>query len=267
MGAHVRAHHARKGFRMSADAATALAGFLAVLALGAGAATLSDTMAVADDEATEPIEWQATHDEVMAQTYASLKADMPANRAADMWAEYDCSTFAEYMDHVHAKNEEAIGLAENAIDAFGKYMGDGQDDRLYELEAIMTSTQSMARYDEAETESADIINAAAEKAAAARAASVSSAAVGNLPSGVLSKAGGVNQFNGHTETWYSSNRLYHYRTSEWTVDANGVYRDADGYVVVASPYGADGSLIETSHGTGKAYDYCPGGTVDIYTNW
>jgi chemotaxis protein histidine kinase CheA len=86
--------------------------------------------------------------------------------------------------------------------------------------------------------------------------------------GVLTKEGGVNYYNGSRETWYSSNQLYHYRTSEWTVGTDGVYRDKDGYVVVARSDMAQGATLETSLGTGKVYDSgCANGTTDIYTKW
>ena len=35
----------------------------------------------------------------------------------------------------------------------------------------------------------------------------------------LTKEGGINYYNGRTESWYSSNVLYHYRTPEWTAGA------------------------------------------------
>lgn len=86
--------------------------------------------------------------------------------------------------------------------------------------------------------------------------------------GGLTRSGGVNYYNGNRETWYSSNTLYHYRTGEWTVGADGVYRDADGYVVAASSDYGQGSTIDTSFGAGKVYDSgCASGTVDIYTKW
>lgn len=89
-----------------------------------------------------------------------------------------------------------------------------------------------------------------------------------ISSGGLTKEGGVYYFNGRKETWYSSNILYHYRTPEWATDANGVYRDKDGYVVVAASDLAQGAIVETSHGTGKVYDTgCAAGVTDIYTNW
>ena len=84
----------------------------------------------------------------------------------------------------------------------------------------------------------------------------------------LTKSGGVNWHDGRRETWYSSNVLYHYRTPEWTVGADGVYRDADGYVVVAASDLAHGSTVSTSFGEGKVYDTgCAPGTTDIYTAW
>jgi hypothetical protein len=84
----------------------------------------------------------------------------------------------------------------------------------------------------------------------------------------LTKDGGVNYYNGSRETWYSSNELYHYRTPEWSVGSDGVYRDGEGYIVVARSDMAQGSIIDTSLGVGKVYDCgCAVGTTDIYTNW
>lgn len=84
----------------------------------------------------------------------------------------------------------------------------------------------------------------------------------------LTASKGVNWHNGRKETYYSSNVLHHYRTSEWTVDEYGVYRDSDGYVVVAASDLEQGSEVSTSFGMGKVYDSgCAAGTTDIYTNW
>lgn len=84
----------------------------------------------------------------------------------------------------------------------------------------------------------------------------------------LTPESGVNYYNGNRETYYSSNVLYHYRTPEWTAGADGVYRDSDGYVVVASSDLAQGSVLDTSLGAAKVYDTgCASGTVDVYVNW
>lgn len=80
------------------------------------------------------------------------------------------------------------------------------------------------------------------------------------------KQQGVREYNGRTETWYSSNQLYHYRTGEWTVDDEGYYRDSDGYYVVAASDIAEGETLETSKGTAKVYDSgCDDGVTDFYT--
>lgn len=70
-------------------------------------------------------------------------------------------------------------------------------------------------------------------------------------------------------TWYSSNALHHYRTSEWTAGSDNIYRDADGYVVVASSDYAQGTVIEdTPFGAVKVYDSgCASGTLDVYVNY
>lgn len=73
----------------------------------------------------------------------------------------------------------------------------------------------------------------------------------------------------HRFTWYSSNVLYHYQTSEWTAGEDGIYRDADGYVVVASSDYSNGTVVEdTPFGPAKVYDSgCASGTLDVYVNW
>ena len=79
---------------------------------------------------------------------------------------------------------------------------------------------------------------------------------------------GVVEWNGRTETAYSSNVLYHYRTSEWTPDEFGFYRTDDGLYVVGSDDYEMGSVIETSRGPALVAD-CGGdpGITDFYTNW
>ena len=90
----------------------------------------------------------------------------------------------------------------------------------------------------------------------------------SLNSDGLTVYSGVNQYGNRTETYYSSNVAYHYMTDEWTAGDDGVYRDADGYVVVAASDISYGDVVDTSFGEGKVYDYCPTeGITDIYTNW
>lgn len=79
---------------------------------------------------------------------------------------------------------------------------------------------------------------------------------------------GVIYQNGYRYTYYSSNVLYHYRTPEWTAGSDGIYRDSNGYIIVASSDHAQGSVVSTPFGVGKVYDSgCASGTIDIYTNF
>lgn len=90
----------------------------------------------------------------------------------------------------------------------------------------------------------------------------------DMPTDGLTMQGGVNEHDGSTETWYSSNVLYHYRTSEWTLDSEGFYRDADGYYVVAASDMEQGTVFEGSKGECKVYDCgCADGVTDYYVNW
>lgn len=84
----------------------------------------------------------------------------------------------------------------------------------------------------------------------------------------LTKSSGVNYHGGRKETYYSSRVLYHYRTSEWTVDAEGFYRDSAGYYVVAASDMAQGTVFQGSKGACKVYDTgCPAGVTDYYVNF
>lgn len=83
------------------------------------------------------------------------------------------------------------------------------------------------------------------------------------------KSDGVWYDDSYRYTWYSSNTAYHYSTPEWTAGSDGIYRDSDGFVVVASSDLPQGSVVEdTPFGAAKVYDSgCASGTLDVYTNF
>lgn len=77
---------------------------------------------------------------------------------------------------------------------------------------------------------------------------------------------GVREYDGRTETWYSSNQLYHKDTAQWSVDDEGYYRDSDGYYVVAASDMDQGAVFDGSKGKCKVYDDgCDNGVTDYYT--
>lgn len=88
------------------------------------------------------------------------------------------------------------------------------------------------------------------------------------PSDGLNAFTGVNEYDGRTETYYSSNVLYHYRTSEWWLDEEGFYRTDEGFYVVAASDMEQGTTFEGSKGTCIVLDTgCDEGITDYYVNW
>ena len=168
----------------------------------------------------------------------------------------------------YATDDERAVLQE-CIDGAGSLLTmEEVDARSAELDELRTTLEDAKR--EA------LEAAAAEAAAAAAQASYYNAGYGSSYAAAayyangsgLTRSGGVNNFNGRRETYYSSNVLYHYRTGEWTQDSEGFWRDSDGYYVVAAGDKAQGSTFTGSKGECKVYDSgCAAGTTDYYTGW
>ena len=96
--------------------------------------------------------------------------------------------------------------------------------------------------------------------------------VSHKSGGHLTKSGGVYYYNGRKETWYSTREAAGKNTARSIpgkhADENGLIRDEDGYICVASSDLAFYTVVETSLGMAKVYDCgCSHGTIDIYTNW
>ena len=88
----------------------------------------------------------------------------------------------------------------------------------------------------------------------------------------LTRSNGSIRFDGHRETWYSTNEGCGQTTARSIpgkhVADDGTIRDADGYICVASSDYKFYTVLLTSVGPAKVYDCgCSHGTVDVYTNW
>ncbi len=86
----------------------------------------------------------------------------------------------------------------------------------------------------------------------------------------LTRAKGKVTFNGHFETWYSQKRLpgHGLNIPGRHVTGDGLVRDGNNLICVATTLVGMGQQIATSLGPGKRYDTCnTPNTVDIYTNW
>lgn len=190
-------------------------------------------------------------------------------------------SFATWWTDLQGKRNSFEGQASVVIEELGAHLTDEERQKLETYEKNITSAIDFATIEKNELLFNKIVDKARESAKIVNSQSyISDVSVDSWDnsnygsyyypsnSGVLTRSGGVNWYNGRKETWYSSNVLYHYRTGEWTVGSDGVYRDSDGYVVVAASDLAQGSTVDTSYGTGKVYDTgCAPGTTDIYVNW
>ena len=86
----------------------------------------------------------------------------------------------------------------------------------------------------------------------------------------LTKRGGVCYFNGYKETWYSQQVLpgKGLKIPGRHVDSQGLVKDKNNYIVIASNNLSKGTVITISLGKAKVYDHCPTpGVIDVYTNW
>lgn len=200
--------------------------------------------------------------------------------------------FASWYTALREKKEEYIGFSDRKSEEYGEYLTEEENALLLEYENQTQTVFNFAELNAVEenidsvisnvenrkAEEEERIRLEEEAAPQAQMQAQAQTVVANQQpesqnyyvdsNGKLTASGGVNYYNGRKETWYSSNVLYHYRTPEWTCGADGVYRDADGYVVVAASDLPLGSYVETSFGTARVLDTgCSPGTTDIYTAW
>lgn len=106
-----------------------------------------------------------------------------------------------------------------------------------------------------------------EEASAAKEKQLEQQNYSNNSSG-LTRSSGVNYYNGRKEMFYSSRILYHYRTSEWTVDSEGFYRTDEGYYVVAASDMPQGTVFQGSKGMCQVLDSgCDINVTDYYVIW
>ncbi len=161
--------------------------------------------------------------------------------------------------------EDALAYALSATDT----ASDAEEVTSEDTESQPEETEAEEPQEEAPAET----TAEAQSASSSASTTTASSSGGyNMPSGsgVLTRSGGVNYYNGHRETWYSQRVLpgggLHIPGRH--VDDRGIICDGDGYICVASSDYPKGTVVETSLGTAKVYDCgCASGTIDIYTDW
>ena len=193
------------------------------------------------------------------------------------WQTEGYDNLATWWEDLQAKRAEYAGKADEAIAVYGSYLSEEQQNQLRDLENKLVNAVSFTDITEYENQFNEVVNAGetakadAEALAAQQVAATSTSSSGGQyysDGSGLTKQSGVNYYNGRKETYYSSNVLYHYKTPEWVLGSDGVYRTQDGYVVVAASDLPQGSYVDTSLGMAQVLDTgCSPGTTDIYTAW
>ena len=153
------------------------------------------------------------------------------------------NNFAEYIDEDYSVDIDSI-------------------DYIYEAEEISDWLQEIVEEGEVAKHNATVSNTGSNGSGMSNGGGYSSS------SGGLTQSSGVYYYGGRKESYYSSRVLYHYRTPEWTADAEGFYRDADGYYVVAASDLPQGTVFQGSKGMCRVHDSgCAAKTTDYYVNF
>lgn len=201
----------------------------------------------------------------------SLLGGKPPTSYADSYKyqEEGYANVKDWFDAYQQGKKEGQEEIKNVLEEWSDSLSDEQKEELDNLKKDISNAHTTSEIQEKRDRVAEISSELEEQAQLAQMAQQLSAGQGYSSyysdgSG-LTKSSGVNYYNGRKETYYSSRVLYHYRTSEWSVDSEGWYRDSDGNYVVAASDMAQGTTFEGSKGTCKVYDSgCAAGTTDYY---
>ena len=194
------------------------------------------------------------------------------------YLEMGYSNLEEYWTDIQAKREEAKGSAEEAIEEYSSVITDEQEQTLRDAEKKMLNAVYVADYDEAlETfnEVTDECESKLKPAPVYNGGGSGSGAGGSYSGGGYNipynfRQMGVIYDSKYRYTYYSSRVLYHYMTPKWTLGSDGIYRDANGRVVVASDDYAHGTVVYSElFGECVVLDCGVGrsGTLDVYCAW
>lgn len=218
---------------------------------------------------------ETTVDQENVTSFESVVED----EASDVEEIDEATAYMKKWYSLQSLKQSAVGKADEAIESDDYEFTDEQIEELNKLEKKMRTASDEKTYNNA-LESFNTLVASCEKpeepVITYTYSNNSSSSSNSTSSGSSSYSGSSNNFksqgvvysNGKRYTWYSSNVLYHYRTSEWTAGSDGFYRDSNGYLVVASDEYSQGSIVSTPWGDGIVLDSGAGSnTIDMYTNF
>lgn len=205
------------------------------------------------------------------------------------WADMGYASLAEYWEDINNLHNGAKGMADEAIAKYSSFITDEQKESLKKYEDIMVNCVSPDEYEKAiEKFNGITIKLEAERQAALAPKPEPKPEPEPEPDNNVSKPvtkpdnnGGYStpynfKYHGvlHETNWrwtyYSSRVLYHYMTPQWWCDDNGIWRDSNGYAIVACDSKPQGTVIDTElFGKCIVMDCGVGrnDTLDLYVNW
>lgn len=187
------------------------------------------------------------------------------------WYEMGYSSLDEYWKDISSKRDEVRGIADEAIESYSSVITEEQKQALRDYEKKMLNAIYVDDFEAALEEFNNITDECQSKMRPVRSYSgPSSYSGGGFDIPYNFKQMGVLYDSRYRYTYYSSKVLYHYRTPEWMLGSDGIYRDANGRVVVASDDYPQGTVVYSElFGECVVLDCGVGtsGTLDVYVGW
>lgn len=183
----------------------------------------------------------------------------------------------DYADGIESAKDDTKVKYDEALDKYEEVITDEEKDELENYKNNILEAQTMRTINENIESFDEIIDECekryeeleAQKAAQIQYSSYNGG--GSYYADPLNfRSAGVLNDGSYRYTYYSSNVLYHYKTSQWNVGSDGIYRDSNGRVVVASDDYAIGTVVNSPiFGECIVQDTGVGssGTLDVYTKF
>lgn len=203
--------------------------------------------------------------------------DIPVTNLEIPYLEMGYNSLDEYWTDIEAKRAEADGMTDAVLAKYGSIFSDTELEQLYAAENKMENAVLMTDYDDALNAFNEIVNANKPKPVTKPATGNSGGGNygGTVSSGGFNipynfKSAGILYDDDWRYSYYSSQVLYHYKTPQWTLGSDGIYRDSRGYVIVASDAHPQGTVLETDLWGTVVVEDCGVGrkdTLDVYVGF
>lgn len=187
------------------------------------------------------------------------------------YLEMGYNSLEEYNNDMDKRHKKAVGMASKTIKKHKNVITKAQRKSLRKYETQMIESVSPAKYDKALSRFNELKSELKKKQKEYDA----TGGVGKYTGGSFKiphnfRSAGVLSDSKFRYTYYSSRVLYHYKTPQWTLCKDGLYRDSKGRVIVASDDYKHGTVLQSPLlGTCIVQDCGVGSsrTLDVYVGW